>query len=65
MVDQVILSQPGGADNTHHIITGTPGFLDLPTALPYTGQTKLKAYISKSIKISKKNHDSSSKNSKV
>jgi hypothetical protein len=27
------LSPPGGADYTHHIITGSPGFSDLSTAL--------------------------------
>ena len=34
--DQLTLSQPGGADYPHHITTGTPGFLDLPTALHST-----------------------------
>ena len=33
LVDQLTLSQPGGADYAHHITTGTPGFSDLPTAL--------------------------------
>ena len=33
LADQLTLSQQGGADYTHHIITGTPGFSDLPTAL--------------------------------
>ena len=33
LVDQLTLSQPGGADYAHHINTGTPGFSDLPTAL--------------------------------
>ena len=30
--DQLTLSQPRGTDNAHQIPTGTPGFLDLPTA---------------------------------
>ena len=34
LADQLTLSQPGGADYSHHITTGTPGFSDLPTALP-------------------------------
>ena len=34
LADQLTLSQPGRADYTHHITTGTPGFSDLPTALP-------------------------------
>ena len=33
LADQLTLSQPGGADYAHHISTGTPGILDLPTAL--------------------------------
>ena len=33
LADQLTLSQIGGADYAHHIITGTPGFSDLPTAL--------------------------------
>ena len=33
LADQLTLSQPGAADYAHHITTGTPGFLDLPTAL--------------------------------
>ena len=33
LVDQLILSQPGGADYVHHITTGTHGFSDLPTVL--------------------------------
>ena len=33
LADQLTLSQPGGADNVHHITTGTPGFADLPTVL--------------------------------
>ena len=33
MADQLTLSQPGGKDYAHLIITGTPGFSDLPTAL--------------------------------
>ena len=36
LADQLILSQPGGADYAHHITTGTPGFSDLPTALILT-----------------------------
>ena len=31
--DQLTLSQPRGTYFAHHIITGTPGFSDLPTAL--------------------------------
>ena len=31
--DQLVLSQPGGADYAHPITTGTPRFSDLPTAL--------------------------------
>ena len=34
LADQLNLSQPGGEDYAHQIITGTPGFSDLPTALP-------------------------------
>ena len=34
LVDQLTLSQPGGVDYAHHITSGTPGFSDLPTALP-------------------------------
>ena len=34
LADQLTLSQPGRADYAHHITTGTPGFSDLPTALP-------------------------------
>ena len=30
---QLTLFQPGGTDYAHLITTGTPGFLDLPTAL--------------------------------
>jgi hypothetical protein len=33
LADQLTLSQPGGADYAYHIIIGTPGFSDLPTAL--------------------------------
>ena len=33
LVDQLTLSQPGGAGYAHHITTGTPGFSDLPMAL--------------------------------
>ena len=33
LADQLTLSQPGGQDYSHCISTGTPGFLDLPTAL--------------------------------
>ena len=36
LADQLNLSQPGGADYARHIITGTPGFSDLPTALKCT-----------------------------
>ena len=36
LTDQVTLFQPGGADYSHHITTGTPGFSDLPTALAST-----------------------------
>ena len=32
--DQLTLFQPGGTDYAHLITTGTPGFSDLPTALP-------------------------------
>ena len=31
--NQLTLSKPGGTDYAHLITTGTPGFLDLPTAL--------------------------------
>ena len=31
--DKLTLSQQGGADYAHHINTGTPKFLNLPTAL--------------------------------
>ena len=31
--DARALSQPGGAYYVHHIITGTPSFSELPTAL--------------------------------
>ena len=31
--DQLTLFQPGGTDYAHRITTGTPGCLDLPTAL--------------------------------
>ena len=34
LVDQLTLSQPGGADYAHHITSSNPGFSDLPTALP-------------------------------
>ena len=33
LADQLTLSQPGGADYTHHITTCHPGFSDLATAL--------------------------------
>ena len=33
LADQLTLSQPGGADYTHRITTGSPGFSDLSTAL--------------------------------
>jgi hypothetical protein len=33
LAKQLTLSEPGGANCAHHIITGTPGFSDLPTAL--------------------------------
>ena len=33
LADQLTLFQPGGRDYAHLITTGTPGFLDLPTAL--------------------------------
>ena len=33
LADQLTLSQPRGADYAHLITSGTPGFLDLPTAL--------------------------------
>ena len=33
LADQLILSQPGGTEFAYHIITGTPGFSDTPTAL--------------------------------
>ena len=35
LADQLTLSQPGGAGYAHHITTGIPGFLDLPTALSW------------------------------
>ena len=34
MADQLTVFQPGGTDYAHLITTGTPGFSDLPTALP-------------------------------
>ena len=34
LADQLTLFQPGGTDYPHLITTGTPGFSDLPTALP-------------------------------
>ena len=34
LADQLNLSQPGGEDYAHQIITDTPEFSDLPTALP-------------------------------
>ena len=33
LADQLTLFQAGGTDYAHLITTGTPGFLDLPTAL--------------------------------
>ena len=33
LADQLTLFQPGGTDYAHLITTGTPRFLDLPTAL--------------------------------
>ena len=33
LADQLTLFKPGGTDYAHLITTGTPGFLDLPTAL--------------------------------
>ena len=33
LAPQLTLFQPGWIVYAHHIITGTPGFLDLPTAL--------------------------------
>ena len=33
LADQLTLFQPGGTDYARLITTGTPGFLDLPTAL--------------------------------
>ena len=33
LADQLTLFQPGGTHYAHLITTGTPGFLDLPTAL--------------------------------
>ena len=33
LADRLTLSQPGETDYAHLITTGTPGFLDLPTAL--------------------------------
>jgi hypothetical protein len=41
LADQLTLSQPGGADYAHHITTGTPRFLDLPTALKYADLSNL------------------------
>ena len=35
LADQLTLFQPGGTDCAHLITTGTPGFSDLLTALPY------------------------------
>ena len=35
LADQLTLFQPGGTDYAHLITTGTPGFSDLPTALPH------------------------------
>ena len=43
LADQLTLSQLGGADYAHHINTGTPGFSDLPTALPLQGCEKRSA----------------------
>ena len=40
LADQLTLSQPGGTDYAKLIITGTPGFSDLPTALGLTNQPK-------------------------
>ena len=34
LADQLTQSQPGRADYAHHSTTGTPGFSDLPKALP-------------------------------
>ena len=34
LADQLTLFQPGGTDYAPLITTGTPGFSDLPTALP-------------------------------
>ena len=39
--DQLTLFQPGGTDYAHLINTGTPGFVDLPTALYLLGSVKL------------------------
>ena len=39
--DQLTLSQTGGTDYAHLITTGTPGFLDLPTALLLCGKLVL------------------------
>ena len=33
LADKLTLIQPGGTDYANLITTGTPGFLDLPTAL--------------------------------
>ena len=33
LTDQLTLSQPGGADYSHHITNGTPGFSDLSMTL--------------------------------
>ena len=40
LADQLILSQPEGADYAHQITTGNPGFPNLPTALQVTNWTQ-------------------------
>mgnify|MGYP001280782272 CR=1 FL=1 len=42
LADQLTLFQPGGTNYAHLITTGTPGFSDLPTALPLKIEFNLK-----------------------
>ena len=49
LADQLTLFQTGGTDYAHLIITGTPGFSDLTTALNYSWLLLLELFRSKRI----------------
>ena len=41
LADQLTLFQPGGTDYAHLNTIGTPGFSDLPTALPLPAELEV------------------------